>query len=55
MTMNTADRLMTVSELAEMLGVPVTTPYGLSAAAKAHPDIASAATSATAAPRLLPG
>ena len=28
MTMNTADRLMTVTELAEMLSVPVTTLYG---------------------------
>jgi len=28
MTMNTEDRLMTVTELAEMLGVPVATLYG---------------------------
>ena len=28
MTLNTEDRLMTVAELAEMLGVPVATLYG---------------------------
>ena len=28
MTLNTAERLMTVTELAEMLSVPVTTLYG---------------------------
>jgi hypothetical protein len=46
--MNTADRLMTVKEPAEMLCVPASTMYGWrSQRGKGHPATASAAASAT--------
>ena len=53
--MESTDRLMTLAELSEMLGIRSTHSPAGGAVAKALPATASDATSATAGPRSKPG